>query len=170
MFIIGVASSMFGSLVGLGGGLIFVPVLLFLSNYYEAFSWVNPQTVVAMSLLLMIFTGLSSTLTYLKAKRVDVKSGSIFLIDSIPGALAGVWLNQYFHSGTFELYFGILIIILSILLIIKEKVQNITLANSGEQKKFHIKRTIFLYNKEITYSYSVITGILIAFEIGRAHV
>ena len=166
MFIIGVASSMFGSLVGLGGGLIFVPVLLFLSNYYDAFSWVNPQSVVAMSLLLMIFTGLSSTLTYLKGKRVDVKSGFIFLIGSIPGALTGVWLNKYFHTGTFELYFGILVIILSILLIIKDKVQNITLAGNRKQKKFYVHRTIFLYNKEITYSYSVILGIMIAFIVG----
>src|SRR5690625_1208807 len=166
MFISGVASTMFGSLVGLGGGLIFVPVLLFLSNYYDVFSCVNPQSVVAFYLLLMFFTGFFSRLTYLKGKWVNVKCGFIFLIVSISGALTCVWLDKYFHTVTFELYFGILVIILSILFIIKDKVQNITLAGNRKQKKYYVHRTIFLYNKEITYSYSLILGIMIAFIVG----
>ncbi|MGM8215320.1 sulfite exporter TauE/SafE family protein [Bacillaceae bacterium W0354] len=166
LLIIGVVSALLGSLVGLGGGLIFVPALLFLSNFLDTFSWVTPQTVVAMSLLIMIFTGLSSTLTYLKGKRVDVKSGLIFLIGSVPGALVGVWLNQYFKIEMFELYFGILMLVLSGLLIVKNKVINKTLANQNQAKRFHVKRTMSLNDETISYSYSVIFGVGLAFIVG----
>jgi uncharacterized protein len=88
LVIVGLAASSLGSLIGLGGGIIVVPALL----YFGSLSWfghISPQVAVGTSLFTMIFTGLSSTLAYMKRKTVDYKSGLIFLIGSGPGSILG---------------------------------------------------------------------------------
>ncbi|GAA0464671.1 sulfite exporter TauE/SafE family protein [Alkalibacillus silvisoli] len=166
MFIIGLLSSFVGSIAGLGGGVIFVPVLLFFAEFSDSFSWVTPQNVVAMSLIVMIFTGLSSTLTYLKRKRVDVFSGSLFLIGSIPGALTGVYINQFVHLDTFQLYFGLLMLFVVSMFFVKKKAVNEPTIPNMKTGRFQITRTFDLYGKNTTYSYSAILGIFIAYFVG----
>lgn len=119
--IIGLITAFVGSLMGLGGGVILVPVLLLMASSFDAFQWATPQAIVGVSLVVMIFTGLSSTLAYLKVKRVDYKTGFLFLIGSIPGGVIGAWLNQHIDAGSFQLYFGFLMIFISILLVFKKK-------------------------------------------------
>ncbi|MGP4073039.1 sulfite exporter TauE/SafE family protein [Piscibacillus sp. B03] len=166
MLIIGLASAFMGSLVGLGGGLIFVPALLFLSKFSDSFSWVTPQNVVAMSLLIMIFTGLSSTLTYFKSKRVDIYSGLVFLTGSIPGALVGVWLNSYVEIEVFELYFGILMLILASLFFVKDYLLQFAKKRYVQDRKLYIHREFELSGETVQYSYSIIFGVIISFFVG----
>src|SRR5699024_11005321 len=119
--IIGLATAFVGSLMGLGGGILLVPVMIFLASTFEMFSWATPQAIVGVSLMVMIFTGLSSTLTYLKVKRVDYKTGFLFLAGSIPGGVIGSWLNQFVDGDAFQLYFGILVILITLVLFLKKK-------------------------------------------------
>ncbi|MHA6251930.1 sulfite exporter TauE/SafE family protein [Oceanobacillus sp. CAU 1775] len=119
--LIGLLTAFVGSLMGLGGGVILVPVLLLMASFFDSFSWATPQAIVGISLIVMIFTGLSSTLAYLKVKRVDYKTGLLFLIGSIPGGVIGSWLNQFVDVDSFQLYFGFLMIFISILLFFKKK-------------------------------------------------
>ena len=72
---------------------------------------------------MMIFTGLASTLSYMKSKTVDYKSGFIFFIGSIPGTILGAWVNKGLDLPSFNLYFGILLIILSIILLVRDKLK-----------------------------------------------
>ena len=114
-FLIGISAAFLGGLVGLGGGIILIPVLLFLNEFSEAFAWATPQVIVGISLITMIFTALSSTITYSKLKRIDYKAGILLLTGCIPGGILGSWLNQFFNVNQFSLYFGLLIIIVSVL-------------------------------------------------------
>lgn len=77
---IALSSGIIGALVGLGGGAILVPATLFIGISLGYIPDLTPQTVVGLSVVMMIFTGLSSTLSYAKTKRVDYKSGFIFLL------------------------------------------------------------------------------------------
>src|SRR5699024_3664561 len=77
--LIGIMSAFIGSLMGLGGGIIFIPSLLFLYYYSDLFSWATPQVIVGTSLFVMIFTALSSTVSYWKKGRVDYKTGFLFI-------------------------------------------------------------------------------------------
>src|SRR5690625_3472444 len=115
--IIGFLAAFVGSLVGLGGGIVLVPTMLFLHEHIASLSWATPQAIVGISLVTMVFTGMSSTLAYLKMKRVDVKTGFIFLIGSIPGSILGSWLNTKFNVNKFSLYFVMFIVVLFILLL-----------------------------------------------------
>ena len=69
---------------------------------------------------MMIFTGLGSTLTYMKSKTVDFRSGLIFFAGSIPGTLLGAFVNKGLDLPSFNLYFGILLILLSTLLLVRD--------------------------------------------------
>ena len=116
---IGLITAFVGSIMGLGGGIILIPTLLLVSSFLDSFSWVTPQSIVGISLIAMIVTALSSTLSYAKVKRVDYKTGLLFLTGSIPGGAIGSWLNQFVDSKSFLLYFGILMIVISLLFFIK---------------------------------------------------
>ncbi len=61
--------------------------MLLLYDHFVGFSWANPQAIVGISLVTMVFTGLSSTIAYYQQKKVDIKTGVIFLIGSIPGSI-----------------------------------------------------------------------------------
>src|SRR5699024_9458348 len=102
--IIGFLSAFVGSLVGLGGGIVFVPAMLFLYDNVASFDWATPQTIVGISLITMVFTGLSSTLAYYKLKRLDIRTGLLFLIGSLPGSVVGSWINTKLDVESFSLY------------------------------------------------------------------
>ncbi|NRE90460.1 TSUP family transporter, partial [Bacillus subtilis] len=84
LVVLGLIAGTVGSLIGLGGGIVIVPSLMFLSTVTQLFQDVTPQVAIGTSLLVIIFTGLSSTLAYIKYKTVDYKSGLIFFIGSGP--------------------------------------------------------------------------------------
>jgi uncharacterized membrane protein YfcA len=85
--LVGLFSGIVGALVGLGGGVILVPATLYLGGSIGLIPGITPQNVVGLSVVMMIFTGLASTLTYMKAKTVDYRSGLIFFVGSIPGTI-----------------------------------------------------------------------------------
>ncbi|PGY15227.1 sulfite exporter TauE/SafE family protein [Bacillus sp. AFS031507] len=161
LVVIGLIASSLGSLIGLGGGIIIVPSLLYLSTL-SAFGHITPQVAVGTSLFTMIFTGLSSTLAYMKHKTVDYKSGLIFLIGSGPGSILGAWVTEGLHMKTFNIFFGLFIIFISIILLLKDRLKPIPY-----RKDRGIIRT-FIDNagKTFEYGYNPIIGVLIAFVVG----
>lgn len=161
LVIIGIAASSLGSLIGLGGGIIVVPALLYLGSM-SWFGHVTPQVAVGTSLFTMIFTGLSSTLAYLKHKTIDYKSGFLFLIGSGPGSIIGAWVTEKLNLHSFSEFFGIFIIFVSIVLVLKEKLKPIPY-----RKDRGIVRT-FTDNSGKTYEYGFnpYTGIAISFVVG----
>lgn len=160
--LIGFASAFIGSLVGLGGGIVFVPAMLFLANYMDTLDWANPQTIVGISLITMIFTGLSSTLAYYKLKRVDITTGIIFVIGCLPGVLVGGQLNKIVDTDSFSLYFGILMLIVFFMMLIdREKLlKNKTIQITDKT------RTFVIDGEEHQYNVKVIPAIILAFFVG----
>jgi uncharacterized membrane protein YfcA len=161
LVIMGLFASSLGSLIGLGGGIIIVPGLLYLSTF-SAFGHISPQVAVGTSLFTMIFTGISSTLAYMKHKTVDYKSGLLFLIGSGPGSILGAWVTEGLQMKTFNIFFGLFIIFISIVLLLKDKLKPIPY-----RKDRGIIRT-FTDNagKTFEYGYNPLIGILIAFIVG----
>jgi len=162
--VIGFLSAFVGSLVGLGGGIIFVPAMLLLYQYTDTFSWADPQTIVGISLITMVFTGLSSTLAYLKLKRIDVKTGTLFLTGSIPGSAVGAWINSFVDADKFSLYFGILMLLILIMLFIdRERLfQNKPLRLTKNTRVFVLDQNVYRYNVPMIPAFilSFIVGIL----------
>lgn len=161
LLLVGLLASSLGSLIGLGGGIIVVPALLYLTTL-SGFSHITAQVAVGTSLFTMIFTGLSSTLAYMKHKTVDYKSGLIFLIGSGPGSILGAWVTEKLDLDSFNIYFGSFIIFVSIILFVKDKLKPIPY-----RKDRGISRT-FTDNAGKTYEYgfSPAVGVIVALIVG----
>ncbi|SHG41914.1 sulfite exporter TauE/SafE family protein [Ornithinibacillus halophilus] len=161
--IIGILTAFIGSLIGLGGGVILVPSLLLLHELSSDFSWATPQAIVGISLITMIFTSLSSSISYFKKGRVDYKAGLLFLFGSIPGSMFGSWLNQFIETDAFLLYFGILTILISMLFFIKRNPPAILQNSTGKSiRTFHLDGKTYRYtiNKWLAFFLSLLVGIL----------
>ncbi len=100
----------FGTLIGAGGGFILVPILLLL------YPNENTELITGISLAVVFFNALSGSLAYARMKRIDYKSGTIFSIATIPGAVLGALSTAYVPRGVFDLLFGVLMILASVYL------------------------------------------------------
>ncbi|RBW71274.1 sulfite exporter TauE/SafE family protein [Bacillus taeanensis] len=160
LVIIGFFGGTIGSLVGLGGGIIVVPSLLLFSYYTPFFPSLSPQIIVGISIIILIVTGLSSTLAYLKQKKVDVYSGIIFFIGSGPGAYIGALINKTISFQGFSIYFGGFMIFISLLLMIRGHLKPLKLS-IGKVHSFKDEE-----GREYTYRYSAVLAVFIAFFVG----
>ncbi|MBP1950125.1 sulfite exporter TauE/SafE family protein [Virgibacillus litoralis] len=133
--LIAVVSAFIGSLIGLGGGIILIPSLLIMYQNFDSFAWATPQMIVGISLIAMVFTAFSSTISYYKEGRVDYRLGLLLLTGSIPGGIFGSWLNQFVDSEKFTLYFGLLMITLSLSFLIKRKQPE---SKSGDTYQYNV--------------------------------
>ena len=162
--VIGLASGIIGALVGLGGGIILVPATLFVGINLGLIDGITPQSVVGLSVVMMIFTGLASTLTYMKIKTIDYRSGLIFFAGSIPGTLLGAFVNKGLNLPSFNLYFGILLIIISTLLLVRKYLKPVKwFVNHGKTRTFTDKM-----GETYTFGYPVWFALLLTFGIGFA--
>ncbi|MBK3496156.1 sulfite exporter TauE/SafE family protein [Viridibacillus sp. YIM B01967] len=160
--IIGLFSGAVGALVGLGGGVILVPATLFVGLSLGFIPDLTPQKVVGLSVVMMIFTGLASTLSYMKTKTVDYKSGAIFFAGSIPGTILGAWVNRGLDLPSFNLYFGILLIILATILIVRDKLKPVKwFVEHGTKRTFTDQD-----GKSFVYGYPIWFALILTFGIG----
>ena len=107
---LGLLIGAFGTLIGAGGGFILVPILLLL------YPNEGTEIITAISLAVVFFNALSGSFAYARMKRVDYKSGIIFSIATIPGAILGALSTAYVPRRAFDLAFGVLMIASAIVL------------------------------------------------------
>ena len=162
--VIGLISGIIGALVGLGGGIILVPITLFIGITLGMIDGITPQTVVGLSAIMMIFTGLASSLSYMKTKTIDYRSSWIFFAGSIPGTLIGAFVNKGLDLPSFNLYFGILLIILSTLLLVRKYLKPVNwFVNHGKKRTF-----VDNIGETYVFGYPVWFALLLTFGVGFA--
>ncbi|TVY05532.1 sulfite exporter TauE/SafE family protein [Paenibacillus cremeus] len=156
---VGLISATFGSLVGLGGGIIIVPALVYLGPLLLG-QPISVANAVGTSLAVLIFTALSSTLTFVKQKRVDFKSGWIYFITCGPGSMLGAYTTQFINAKSFQLSFGIFMLFMAILLIIRDRLKPLNV-------KWRIERTYTdSQGKIFQYGYSLLPALAIGLAVG----
>lgn len=160
--LIGVSAAFLGGLVGLGGGVILIPALLFLHQYSTSFAWATPQVIVGISLITMVFTALSATTTYAKQERIDYKAGVLLLIGCVPGGVLGSWFNQFLNTDQFSLYFGLLMMVVSLLSFFgrRQPTQQLLQKNDGSLRTVHIDGETYHYH------ISLLPAFIISFIVG----
>ncbi len=158
----GLLAGTVGALVGLGGGIIMVPGLLFLHESLGLLDDLTPQKAVGISTVIMIFTGLSSTLAYMKHQTVDYRTGLIFFLGSGPGGVLGSFINKSLDVQSFNLFFGAFIIFISLILLIKDRLKPATFINHATIKKTFRDAQ----GQEYIYGYTPAVAILICFVVG----
>lgn len=92
-------------MIGIGGGLVNVPLLIFV------FGVGSSSDATLMSSISVFLTSSSASLNYFRKKRLDVRSGLIFAAVAIPGGILGGYLAQRVitDSDLIKLMFAFLI-------------------------------------------------------------
>lgn len=128
LIIIGVAAGMLSGLVGIGGGIIIVPALV----YILGFSQKNAQGTSLGLLLLPVF--IVSLLYYYKAGYVNIKAIPFLAIGFLVGGYFGSKLALALPDLTVKKIFAILMIIVAIKMLffdkMKEPVEKVQLSES----------------------------------------
>ena len=100
--VVSVAAGGFGSLVGIGGGLIIVPVLTVALGY-------DVKSAIAASLIGVIATSLSATPRYVRSGIADRRLGLLLLVGATLGGLTGRLTAGMLDGRVLALLFGLLL-------------------------------------------------------------
>lgn len=160
--LIAICAGFLGALLGLGGGVILVPGALFISGATDWIAPLTPQTAVGLSVMMMIFTGFASSVSYMKSGLVDFKAGFVFFAGAAPGAIVGAVLNGRFDVPSFNVFFGVLLIVLATIMLLRDYMKPIDLFVQ------RAKTTTFTDGEgnHFTYGYPVSVAVLLAFIVG----
>lgn len=140
LLIIGVIAGGYGTIVGAGGGFIFVPALLIVFQ-------MNPIIAAGSGLVIVLINSLTGVVGYAKQKKINYKIALTIGISAIPGALLGVWLLQLYSSQYFYVIFATILVVLGIFLFSKNsplegrlfKKRTSSKVNRNDQKKLNHK-------------------------------
>ena len=103
--VLGASVAALGTMVGLGGGFILVPILIFL------FPEAPPATLIAISLTVVFLNASSASISNVRARRIDVRTAGLLLLGATPAAVAGSAAAQRVSRDAFESLFGGLLIV-----------------------------------------------------------
>jgi uncharacterized membrane protein YfcA len=138
---IGFSASIFGSLIGLGGGFVVIPVMRLAFN--------TPPALLAGTSLVFVFanTG-ASAFGYIRQKRVDFALAAPLIIGAIPGSVFGAIAVHWFSPQGFDYAYGTTLVILAALVLWRRK--------GSERKPF--ERT-FAHRWPVAIAAGVLVGI-----------
>lgn len=156
--LLGAGIGILGTLIGAGGGFILVPLLLYI--------WPKdtpPVIISSVSLAVVCMNAMSGSFAYMRMKRVDFVSGSLFALATLPGAFIGARAANFLPKKSFDIIFGVLLFLIALYLFLRP--QKMKSADNAIQKGFH--RTLtdadgHTYN----YAYNLPAAILLSICVG----
>ena len=104
IFIVSIFAGIFGSIVGLGGGVVVIPVLTILLG-------VDIHFAIGASIVAIIGTSSGAASTYVKDKVTNLRVGMFLELASASGAIVGAAVAAYTNSPILELVFGVILLI-----------------------------------------------------------
>lgn len=96
---LGILVGLLGALLGIGGGMVIVPLLVFAWDY-------EPQLAIGTSVLVVLLNAVSGTWGYIRQKKVCVDAALKFAVATVPGAFLGSYAAEYLQGRLFYLVFG----------------------------------------------------------------
>lgn len=119
---IGIGGGIFGSIIGIGGGIIFTPTLTLMG--------LAPAQVSGTSLVAVTFSSISSVISYARRRRIKYEIASKLAVLSIPGAILGAYLSTVISNDFFKLSFSIILIMVVINILFNGRIKD----KNGEKK------------------------------------
>ena len=132
---LGFVAGMLGSILGLGGGIIVVPVLTFFGY--------SPTLAASSSLFAAFSNAVASTISYTKQKRIEYSIGLKLGLLSIPGTILGAYISSEITPSLFKILFGLVLIISAIYIFINRKIESKQRNQSKQVMLFAIGASFF---------------------------
>ena len=111
-FLIGLIAGIFGGLVGLGGGVVMIPLMV-------GFLKLSQHKAHGTSLVALVFTGLSGAITYALKGSIDIAASLLLATTAIFTARAGAHYAHALPEWKLKRAFGAFLIFVSALLLMK---------------------------------------------------
>lgn len=148
--VIGFVVGLFGTLLGGGGGFVFLPVLTLLIG-------VPAQTAVITSLVAMLPIGILGTAGHYREGNVAFKIGMLFCVAGIGGAFIGAGITGLISEAALKRSFGIYAILMAFYIIYHTRVRHYLKARRKEE--FHpFHRTSIFKSGIFGFSAGILTG------------
>ncbi|MDF2422423.1 MAG: sulfite exporter TauE/SafE family protein [Nitrosopumilus sp.] len=112
---LGFAAGLLGSMIGLGGGIIVVPILTFLGF--------PPTAAASNSLFAALSNATASTISYSKQKRIEYSLGIKLGLLSIPGTILGAIISTDIAPDIFKILFGFVLIASAVYIFLRKKIE-----------------------------------------------
>jgi len=125
--VIGLVAGIFGGLVGLGGGVVMIPLMVGILK-------MGQHKAHGTSLVALVFTGLSGAFTYALKGSVDVAGSMLLAVTAIFTARAGAHFAHALPEWKLKKSFGGFLIIVSLLLLAKPYIAAAGTAAGGWEK------------------------------------
>lgn len=116
MVALAAAASVLASMVGLGGGLIIVPVLIFLG--------LPPQIAAANSLMATMANAAGSTMVYAKQKRIDYPRAIKLGLMAVPGSVLGAIILVDAEPGIFGVLLAAALVVAAVYVFLRPKMSS----------------------------------------------
>lgn len=112
----GLLAGGFAGLLGIGGGIIFVPVQILIYNLTGMSKEIQMKTAVATSLATIIFTTISSARAHSKRKAIEWDIVYKIVVGILLGAIGGTILARAIPGKVLEIIFGLFLFLVSLYL------------------------------------------------------
>jgi uncharacterized membrane protein YfcA len=117
-FVIGLTAGIFGGLVGLGGGLIMIPLMVGILK-------LSQHQAHGTSLVALVFTGLSGAIIYALNGSINITAAICLAAPAMLTARTGARYCHVLSEWKLKKYFGAFLILCSVLLLLKPYLANI---------------------------------------------
>ena len=151
LLITGVFSGLIAGLLGVGGGLVVIPVVFYILNFYGFSMDIIMHVAIASSLGVICITSLSSIYAHYKLKNIEVDVIKKWFVGIILGSIFGAIIASSINGNILVIIFGIIASIVAISMFLNI---NFVLGNDLPQN--------FLLNNFISFligCFSVLIGI-----------
>ena len=132
---LGFAAGILGSMIGLGGGVIVVPVLTFLGF--------SPTAAASNSLFAALSNAIASTISYSKQKRIVYSLGLKLGLLSIPGTVLGALFSTDVAPDVFKILFGFVLIASAAYIFLRKKIETKEKTISKQMMVFAVGASFF---------------------------
>jgi uncharacterized membrane protein YfcA len=128
-FLIGLMAGIFGGLVGVGGGVIMIPLMVGINKLTQ-------HKAHGTSLVALVFTGIAGAITYFLKGSVDMAASALLAVTAIFTAKAGAKFAHALPEWKLKRSFGGFLVFVSLLLLIKPYLPVLVLSTADWYKAF----------------------------------
>ena len=139
---LGFIAGILGSIIGLGGGIIIVPILTFMGF--------SPTLAVSNSLFAVFSNSVGSTIEYAKQKRVEFSLGWKLGLMAVPGTILGAFISSDLSSEIFKVLFALVLISSASYIFLKRKI---------EGKPVDISRLLLVFSAGASFFAGIISSL-----------
>lgn len=166
----GAIAGFFGGMLGVGGGVIIIPLLILLFD-------LEARQAVGTSLVMIVFTALSATFAYDRQKRIDWKIGLTGATVTVPAAVIGAYATKLVSSKSLTVILGATLFLIAVTMLgrsfrmfpsRKSDAANGIEADSKPTRKVWNRRIVDAAGRVFEYDARISSGLTLLFLAGLA--